>query len=274
MYYKHNLSYNYPEKCDEHMITVKHLRDTHFDENYDYLEKGVWRAIKKGVFWALMSTIGFLLCKIRHGIKVKGKKNIRKNKKLFKNGAITISNHVFMWDFLGVSMAIFPHLTVFPAWKTNFEGPNGPLIRWAGGMPIPTDSVMAMKKFNQGIKEVLESKRWLHFFPEASMWFYYPDIRPLKKSVFRLSVQSGRPIIPMAYSFRPRKGIAKWFGKSPLVTLTIGEPLIPNKEIPKHESIDKMHKEAYHVLQGLAGITPDMENYRVSQDETTYIKTM
>ena len=39
MYYKHNLTYNYHEKCDKHMITVKHLRDTHFDENYEYLEK-------------------------------------------------------------------------------------------------------------------------------------------------------------------------------------------------------------------------------------------
>ena len=34
-FYRHNLDYKYPEKCDEHMITVKHLRDTHFDENFN-----------------------------------------------------------------------------------------------------------------------------------------------------------------------------------------------------------------------------------------------
>ena len=39
MYYRHHLEYTYPEKSDEHMITVKHLRDTHFDENYNYLDK-------------------------------------------------------------------------------------------------------------------------------------------------------------------------------------------------------------------------------------------
>ena len=33
MYYRHNLSYQYPEKCDEHMITVKHLRDVNLDVN-------------------------------------------------------------------------------------------------------------------------------------------------------------------------------------------------------------------------------------------------
>lgn len=274
MYYRHNLNYEYPERSDEHMIYVKHLRDTHFDENYEYLEKGFWRAIKKGLFWICAGTLGFLICKIRHGVRVRGKRNIRKNKHLFKNGAITVSNHVFTWDFLGVSMAIFPRLTNFPAWKTNFEGPNAPLIRWAGGMPIPNDSVLAMKKFNQGMKEVLESKRWLHFFPEGSMWWYYPDIRPLKKTVFRLAVQYDRPLIPMAYSFRPRRGIQKWFGKSPLVTLHVGEPILPDKTLPKHEAVDKLHKDTYHIMQMLVGITPDMENYRTNQSIDEYKKTM
>ena len=35
MYYRHNLDYKYPNRSDEHMITVKHLRDTHFDENFN-----------------------------------------------------------------------------------------------------------------------------------------------------------------------------------------------------------------------------------------------
>ena len=41
-----------------------------------------------------------------------------------KNGAITVSNHVFMWDYLCVLKAIRPHLQYHPGWKTNFEGPN------------------------------------------------------------------------------------------------------------------------------------------------------
>ena len=41
MYYRHNLDIVYPERSDEHMITVKHLRDTHFDENYNYYDKSL-----------------------------------------------------------------------------------------------------------------------------------------------------------------------------------------------------------------------------------------
>ena len=36
MYYRHNLNYQYPEKCDEHMISVKHIRDVNCDEHYPY----------------------------------------------------------------------------------------------------------------------------------------------------------------------------------------------------------------------------------------------
>lgn len=39
MYYKEDLGYVYPNRSDEHMISVKHLRYTHFDVNYNYYDK-------------------------------------------------------------------------------------------------------------------------------------------------------------------------------------------------------------------------------------------
>ena len=39
MNYREDLGYVYPERSDEHMITVKHLRDTNFDEKFNYLDK-------------------------------------------------------------------------------------------------------------------------------------------------------------------------------------------------------------------------------------------
>ena len=274
MYYRHNLDYKYPEKCDEHMIEVKHIRDTNFDENYPYLEKGFWAKVKRGLLFLALNLLAIPACKIRHGVRYFGLKNIRKNKKMFKNGAITVSNHVFMWDFVCVSRAISPKLTSFPAWKTNFEGPSGSLIRWAGGIPIPDHSIKAMKSFNGALREVLESDRWLHFFPEGSMWYYYPDIRPLKKTVFRLAVHYNKPVIPMAFSFRPRKGIWKIFSKNPFVDLHIAEPIMPDKTIPEHLAIEKLHKEVYDKMQQMCGITPDMPNYNTDQSIENYQKTM
>ena len=204
----------------------------------------------------------------RLGLKVK------KHKALFKNGAITVSNHVLMWDYLCILKAIRPHLQYFPGWKTNFEGPNGPLIHWVGGIPVPTDNRRAMAKFQQALCDVLKEGKWLHFFPEGSMWFYYPDIRPLKKAVFKYAVRYQKPVIPIALSFRPRTGIYKLFGKTPLVDLHIGEPLLPDQTLPFGDAVDKLHAETYHVMQGLAGIHPGDPTYNTDQTLKNYKKTM
>ena len=274
MYYQEDLGYVYPERSDEHMITVKHLRDTHFDENYNYYDKTFWNKIKRGVLWVALNTVGFLAVTIRHGLKIYGRDKLRKYKKELKNGAITICNHVFMWDYLCVLKAIRPRLQYHAGWKINFEGPNGPLIRWVGGIPVPTENIRAMARFQKAIGNVLEDKKWLHFFPEGSMWFYYPDIRPLKKAIFKYSVKHNKPIIPMSISFRPRTGLWKLIGKKPLADLHIGDPLFPDKTLPMNEAIEKIHKEAYHIMQVMNGINPGDPTYNTDQNIENYKKTM
>ncbi len=273
MSFRKDLGYIYPNRSDEHMITVKHLRDTNFDENYPYLDKSLWYKIKRVVLWIVLNLLAFPVCTIRYGLKIEGRKLLKKHKELFKNGAITICNHVLMWDYLCVLKAIRPKLQYHPGWKTNFEGPNGPLIRWVGGIPVPTDNIRALAKFQKAIDEVLMTKKWLHFFPEGSMWFYYPDIRPLKKAIFKFSVKHNKPIIPMAISFRERKGLWKLLGKKPCATLRIGEPIMPDTTLSMNDAIDKIHKEAYHIMQVLVDVNPGDPTYNTDQNIDTYQKT-
>ena len=274
MYYRHNLDYQYPEQSDEHMITVKHLRDTNFDENYPYFEKRLWHKIKRAALFVCLHLLAFPVVTIRYGLKIYGRDILKKYKKEFKDGAITIANHVLIWDYICLMKAIRPRLQYHPGWKTNFEGPNGPLIRWVGGIPIPTGNMRAMVKFQQAIGDVLKNNKWLHFFPEGSMWYYYPDIRPLKKAVFKYAVRYDKPVIPITFSFRPRTGIYKLFGKAPLVDLTIGEPLFPDKSLSTPDAIDKLHADAYHVMQVMCGINPGDPTYNVDQKIENYKKTM
>ena len=274
MYYRHNLDYKYPERSDEHMIVVKHLRDTKFDVNYPYLDKSFLYKVKRVVYWILVTAIVFPLMRLTHGLRIYGKENLKKHKAELKGGAISISNHVFYWDYLAVLKAIRPRLAYFPAWKTNFEGSNATLIRWSGGIPIPTDDLRAMVKFNRAIEEVLASGKWLHFYPEGSMWLFYPDIRPLKKAVFSYAVKFNKPILPITMSFRPRKGIMKLFSKKPRVDLHIGEPLFPNKDLPKREAEEELRARAYHIMQVMNGINPGDPTYNVDQDISNYKKTM
>lgn len=270
MRYFEQHGYVYPEHSDEHMITVKHLRDTHFDENYSYKDTSLWFKIKHGLLRFSLYLFVFLVVKLVHGVKIYGRKEFKKNKELLKNGGITICNHVFMWDYLVVLSAIRPIYGYFPAWATNFEGPNGPLIRNVGGIPVPTTNLRAMKKFKDVLDEELKNDRWLHFYPEGSMWFYYPDIRPLKPAVFKFAVNHNKPIIPLTISFRPKDGIYKLYKRRPCVDITIGKPIYPDETLSTKERIEKMHNDAYIVMQNMVGIKEGDPTFNTDQNISNY----
>ena len=275
MYYKNELNYDYPDRCDAHMLEVKRVREVHCDKDYPYLQKAWWFKLLRGFYWVALNLAVFPLCRFVYGLRIHGKKNLKKHKKALKNGAITISNHVFMWDYLCVLRAIRPHLAYFPAWKDNLEGGFGPAIRLSGGIPIPTDSLCAMRAFKKAMEEAFESGKWIHFFPEGSLWFYYPDIRPFKKAVFQYTVRYDKPLIPISFSFRPRKGLTKlFFGKKPQVDMHIGEPMFADKTLSSGEAVARLQREAYRVMQEMNGIHPGDPTYNTDQDPAHYQKTM
>ena len=274
MYYRHSLNYRYPERCDEHMIEVKRKKEIAFDENYSYMPRGIGYKLLRVLYWLGLTIIIFPLLRLTHGLRIYGKKNLRAHKDVLKNGAVTVSNHVFYWDYLCILKAMRPRLAYFPAWKTNFEGSGGAWIRMSGGIPVPTDNMHAMIKFNRAMEEVIEKGKWLHFFPEGSMWLYYPDVRPLKKAVFHYAVKYDKPVIPITLSFRPRKGITKLFTKKPMVDLHVGEPIFPDKSLTRLQAERRMHETAYRVMQEMNGIDKDAPTYNEDQNPLHYQKTM
>ena len=274
MYYRHNLNYTYPERSDEHMLVLKQTKRLELDADYEYMPRGAWFRIKRALVATVLHLIVFPLTHLTHGLRIYGRKNLEKHKKELKNGAITVSNHVFMWDYLCVLKAIRPHISYFPAWKTNFESGFSPFMRILGGMPIPEGNVRAMFAFKKGMDEVVSSGRWLHVFPEGSLWYFYPDIRPLKPAVFSYAVKYKNPLIPISMSFRPRKGFRKLFGKGPLVDLHMAEPIYADPTLPPREAADELRARAYRIMQEMNGILPGDPTYNEDQSIDRYKKTM
>ncbi len=253
MQHKPELGYVYPEKTDEHMIDVPHVVDTNFDENYDYVDKSFWFRFKRFWLFVLLHTIVLPVTRIRFNLKIVGRKKLKKHKEILKNGVVTTCNHVFMWDYLCVLAAISPRKPYVITWETNFEGPNRKLIRLIGGVPIPTKNLRGMAKFSQTIDGVLKSKKWVHVYPEGSMWHYYSEIRPFKKGAFKYAHQNNVPVLPLAISYRDPKGLHKLFGKKkPMITLTIGDPLMADKSLPKNEAVEKLCKKCHETTKALS----------------------
>jgi 1-acyl-sn-glycerol-3-phosphate acyltransferase len=274
MYYRHDLDYTYPERSDAHMLVLKSKHPITLTPDYPYMPRGTWFRIKRALVAAVLHSIVFPLMHLTHGLRIYGRDKLKRNRDLLKNGAITVSNHVFMWDYLAVQKAIRPHISYYPAWKPNLESGFSPFMRILGGMPIPEEDIRSMIAFTKDFEEVVRSGKWLHVFAEGSLWYFYPDIRPLKPAAFKLAVKYEKPLIPISMSFRPRKGWRRIFGKGPFVDLHVGDPLTPDESLPPYEAAEKLRAEAYRVMQEMNGILPGDPTYNEDQNIDHYRKTM
>jgi 1-acyl-sn-glycerol-3-phosphate acyltransferase len=199
-------------------------------------------------------TLVFAISPFRFGLRIEGRRILKKNRALFRKGALTVSNHMLRWDFLMILQAVRFRRLYFPAFKENLAGSDRNFIRWAGGIPVP-ESIHVIKYFNQAFDELYARKKWFHVFPEASNWHYFQPIRPFKKGMFSMAYKYNIPIIPMAFSYRPARGLYKILKKNyPLITLRIGEPILPDLSKPRREATALLREETHRKIVELAGI--------------------
>ena len=191
--YVPDLGLVYPEQPDAHMFEVKVTHEVKVDENYPFLDKSFRFRFMRGLMHLGIYTIVFSLSPLRYGLKIEGRNILRKHRKLFENGVMTVSNHIHRWDLLFVLQALRYRTMYFPAWKDNLSGPDEGLIRLAGGIPVP-EELHTIKYFNQAFDEIHAKKKWIHVFPESSRFDYFQPIRP-SSGPERLSFQAGKYMV-------------------------------------------------------------------------------
>lgn len=254
MYDPKTNKFPYPLDTACHYLGVKKDNGNVYDENYKYIDDS-----KRFKFIQFLSRIVLVLIVwpfqwMRMGLKIKGRKNIRKNKKLLKQGAISVSNHVHMWDFAAIMKALYPRKPNILAWDKNISGENSKVIRIVGGIPVPTKNMRGFVAFMKAIIKKIQDGGWLHICAEGSMWEYYAPIRPFKEGASYFAYKSDKPIVPMAFSYRPVGWIRKHiFHQIALFSLNIGDPLFIDKSLPKDKAIEKLTIETHEAVCALAG---------------------
>ena len=260
--YVPQLGYVYPPNPDDHMVEIVAVRDVKVDENYPFLDKSFkFRLIRNLMHFAIFTFV-FTMSPLRYGLKIEGRKILRKYRKLLKNGAMTVSNHMHRWDFLFVLQAVRYRLMYFPLRKEHLNGPDQGYTRFAGGIPVP-DEIQIIKYFNKAFDEIHAKKIWIHAYPESTRFDYFQPIRPFKKGVFSMAYRYNLPVLPIAISYRePRFPFtllnklraSKGKPQLPMITLRIGEPLLFDENQGRKEAVLKMRKECHEAVVRLAGI--------------------
>ena len=265
--------YKFPKYTDGHYLVVKKNDHAKFDKDFPYIDKSKKFQRRFKAFRILVVGLAMPVMAVRVLLKVEGRKNIKKHKELLKQGVVSISNHVHIWDYIAVMDAIRPFIPYHPSWATNCRGENKTLIRYTGGVPVPEGDIRASYHFTKAIEEHIANGGWFHTYAEGSMWESYQPIRPFKKGAFRWAVKTGKPILPLAFSYRKPKGLVKliWGKNAPLLTLRIGEPIFPDMTIPTPQAIEKLTIEAHQAVCRLAGIEPSENIYPPVYENTLRI---
>ena len=173
-----------------------------------------------------------------YGLKIRGRKNL---KGLRGSGAVTISNHVHPMDCTFVNLALLSRRIYYLTLASNFKSPLiRRLIKILGAGPIP-GSLSSKKEMLDAMKTALEKGHFVHIYPEGILRPYYPDLRQCKSGAFHLAYSSGKPIVPLAITYRKPQGIY-CMKRKPCLSLTVLEPVYPNTKAPKGAEVRRMQE--------------------------------
>ncbi len=253
--YIHDPKLAYPDKDFTHMVINKPLTQFKFDKDFPYrLKDGkskFMRVLVRGIILFIVKP--FIL--FRYLFYVKGRKNYRIYRRLAgRKALLTICNHTTDWDCLMVMTSRWFHFSEFPIWEEGSESNQGPMFRYAGGIVTPTTSIMGVQYAYEAMREVLRENKWLHVFPEAACWPFYPAIRTFKIGTFKLAVEENLPILPMVVKYRRPNWLWRIFKKQPNAKLIIGEPVVPNLDLEEKARIEDMHRRCKVEMMNLLGL--------------------
>ena len=256
-----------PETYDG--IVVENVEKKHnklvVDENYKYQKNWFFRTFQFVFYHFIARPIFFLYGKIALGIKVYGKKKLKN----IKGGAITVSNHVHYVDFM-IATAFVKRFrrSHIVSRKENFNVPYvGKLMSAFGVMPLP-DTTKANMNFYRQITTKKKKNRFVHIFPEGSMWPYYNKLRPFKSGAFHFSSKNNVPVIPYVITFRKTKGLRRLVKKRPKLSVYICDPIYPDLSKGTRERNDDLRDRAQNAMQKVLDEHGSFEYYKyVTKEE-------
>jgi 1-acyl-sn-glycerol-3-phosphate acyltransferase len=153
------------------------------------------------MFWFFVPILLFIKTFVLRA-KIKGRKNYKKVK---KQGAIIIANHVHEYDAPIIALALLPSRMYIVSQEDNFYKKFlGWLIYGLGARPVPRD-LRYMKDFISAFAQLAKSGKKVLIYPEGHLIRRCPKLRRFKTGSFRIALEAGVPILPMCYTYKGKR---------------------------------------------------------------------
>lgn len=216
-------------------------------KNYQYLRK--LHVLSWMAYYFIARPILGTYC-FFHGIRVKGKKNLKAVK---KTGYFLYSNHVAISDvFKFSSYALWRRVNIIGYSDTLSLKGIGGLVRALGYLPIP-DDIDNMKKLKEATRVLVNKKEVVLIYPEAHIWPYYTKIRNFKDVSFTYPAEFNKPVVPAVTIFTGKPN------RKPRQTIIFGKPIFPNPELTPLENKRELHEQCLLQMKDIASRYPQVE---------------
>lgn len=228
---------------EKHMLSKKEMKK----KSKQFVKKSkIFRFFSWLLYYLIATPVVWLIATFGYGLKIKGKKNLKKVK---KSGAVSVSNHVHLLDATFNALALHPNKVVFTALEQNFKIPGaGLVLSLIGAMPVP-DNIKDTRFFMRTAKDLLKKKRIVHIYPEGHLINYYAGVREFNRGAFKMACNAQVPILPLLISWRERKGLFKILLPSkPCATITILDPIKPNYILRSREQEKDLMSRTYEAM--------------------------
>lgn len=210
------------------------------DENYNHLCSGFLECLFHLFVRFIALIAGVFINGLAFGMKVKGRKNLRRVK-----SAVVTCNHVNNFDNLMVRNALFGHrLYIVVGEFNNKKGFFGRCLKAGGTLPLSAN-LRAMINLRKATEQLLKKRNYVLFYPEEAEWWMYEKPRPFRNGAFHFAATANVPVIPIFLTFSDPKGLRAKIVKSKVVTVHIMPPIYPKEHNSVKENVDYMRDANY-----------------------------
>lgn len=201
---------------------------------------------------------------VEHQISVIGAENLKK----VSGGAVLTTNHFHPFDSAPIIFAVKQsklnkkmHVVIR---EGNYQIPGffGFLLKNYNTFPL-SSNVKTTINLNKAIDTVLSRGDFLLVYPEQAMWWNYRKPRGKRCGAYRWASRNDVPVIPCFTTMEDMADYESDGLKKQKLTLHIGEPIYPDKELSEKENAkimaDKNQNFVVSVYENVYGEKYDLK---------------
>ena len=221
-----------------------HISTQEIGADFAYLPQGIlYNTFGTLLYYVIAIPVVWLLAKICLGLRMKNRKALRavRGQAFYLYG-----NHTQNLDAVIPAIAAFPQRAYVIAHRDAVSIPGlRTIVQMLGAIPVPS-TLAGMEPFAEALEQRAREGACIGIYPEAHVWPYYTGVRPFKSASFRYPARSGRPVVAMAATYRPRR-ILFWRLR-PAMTVTFSEPMYPDPELSARHAQEDLRRRVYDFL--------------------------